>query len=497
MRNDKKMSAGITLIALVITIIVLLILAGISVSMITGNQGIILNAEKAREQTEIANEKELIGTASIQAINENKFGIILQENLQKQLDSEFREENKAKVYEEEEDFLVLVENRLYKVEKQGNVKYQHLSNGEKVLTIQCVNSVGTILEEKQYITFKDTYSKQPPVVENYEIAEEGIITGDITESKTIQVLYYLVCNDDKTLIFSGLDASGNITTEENDIVSYMVGTGTTTYKNGMKSEFQSIKSNLYTPDTYNGKPVTKIGRYSLGKMSFNKIILSDLVEVTADTAFGNSEGSEITLGKNLRKIEVSSLKINNYTKVIFRCNQFTSAMACYFPGKAPLELDSNEDKFVLEDDVLYSKDKTIIYRVNRRKTGSFTTPSSVKTIFDYSFNVSKLSYVIISDSVTTVKTSAFQTTSINEIIIGVNVATADTSAFRTEGIIVIVNSPSIASVLTTSKKGGGIGENASIIYFNENITTIGSYITTHFTVVESDRQGYVKYVKNE
>ena len=497
MRNDKKMSAGITLIALVVTIIVLLILAGISVSMITGNNGIILNAGKAKEQTEVANEKELIGTASIQAINENKFGIILQENLQKQLDNEFGEENKAKVYEEDEDFSVLVENRLYKVDKEGNVEYQHLSNGEKVLTIQCVNSVGTILEEKQYITFKDTYSKQPPVVENYEIAEEGIITGDITESKTIQVLYYLVCNDDKTLIFSGLDASGNITTEENDIVSYMVGTGTSTYKNGMKSEFQSIKSNLYIPETYQGKPVTQIGRYSLGKMSFNKIILADSVEVTADTAFGSSELSEITLGKNLKKIEVNSLTMNNYSRVIFRCNEFNSSMACYFPARAPLELDSNEDKFVLEDDVLFSKDKTIIYRVNRRKTGTYIIPQTVKTIFDYSFNGSRLNYVIIGDSVTTVKTSAFQTTSIQEITIGVNVTTAGTSAFKTEGIIGIIDSSKIASSLVYGTSGGRIGACASVIYFNENITTIGSYITTHFTVVESDRQGYVKYVKNE
>ena len=124
MRNDKKMSAGITLIALVVTVIVLLILAGISVSMITGNNGIILNAVKVKEQTEVANEKELIVAASIQAINENKFGIILQENLQKQLDNEFGEKNKAKVYEEDEDFSVLVENRLYKVDKEGNVEYK-------------------------------------------------------------------------------------------------------------------------------------------------------------------------------------------------------------------------------------------------------------------------------------------------------------------------------------------------------------------------------------
>lgn len=47
MRNQK----GITLIALVITIIVLLILAGVAIAMLTGDNGIITNAQKSRSNT--------------------------------------------------------------------------------------------------------------------------------------------------------------------------------------------------------------------------------------------------------------------------------------------------------------------------------------------------------------------------------------------------------------------------------------------------------------
>ncbi len=54
----KKSSKGITLIALVITIIVLLILAGVSISMLTGDNGIITQAKKAKEKTEEAKIKE-------------------------------------------------------------------------------------------------------------------------------------------------------------------------------------------------------------------------------------------------------------------------------------------------------------------------------------------------------------------------------------------------------------------------------------------------------
>ena len=58
-----KSNKGITLIALVVTIVVLLILAGVSISMLTGENGIIKQAQDAKLQTEIGEEKEAIGVA--------------------------------------------------------------------------------------------------------------------------------------------------------------------------------------------------------------------------------------------------------------------------------------------------------------------------------------------------------------------------------------------------------------------------------------------------
>ena len=54
MKNKKKMSSGITLIALVVTIIVLLILAGISISMLSGDNSILTKAGYAATLTEIS-----------------------------------------------------------------------------------------------------------------------------------------------------------------------------------------------------------------------------------------------------------------------------------------------------------------------------------------------------------------------------------------------------------------------------------------------------------
>ena len=61
MRNTKELmqrQSGITLIALVVTIIVLLILAGVSIAMLTGNNGIITQSKLAKEKTAIAKEEE-------------------------------------------------------------------------------------------------------------------------------------------------------------------------------------------------------------------------------------------------------------------------------------------------------------------------------------------------------------------------------------------------------------------------------------------------------
>ena len=48
MKLKFESNRGITLIALVITIIILLILAGISISMLTGENGLIKNARKGQ-----------------------------------------------------------------------------------------------------------------------------------------------------------------------------------------------------------------------------------------------------------------------------------------------------------------------------------------------------------------------------------------------------------------------------------------------------------------
>ena len=55
-----KSTKGITLIALVVTIIILLLLAGVSIAMLTGNNGILTQGQRAKEETRIAGVEEVV-----------------------------------------------------------------------------------------------------------------------------------------------------------------------------------------------------------------------------------------------------------------------------------------------------------------------------------------------------------------------------------------------------------------------------------------------------
>ena len=66
-KKGKQKNNGITLIALVITIIVLLILAGVTISTLTGDSGILTKVQTAKENTVVGTEEEQIKTAYLAA----------------------------------------------------------------------------------------------------------------------------------------------------------------------------------------------------------------------------------------------------------------------------------------------------------------------------------------------------------------------------------------------------------------------------------------------
>ena len=86
MKNRK----GITLIALVLTIIILLLLAGISISMLSGQDGILTKASNAKQEMNKAEIEEKIGLAvaewEIEKGSKSNYSTTLEEYLKTKTD---------------------------------------------------------------------------------------------------------------------------------------------------------------------------------------------------------------------------------------------------------------------------------------------------------------------------------------------------------------------------------------------------------------------------
>ena len=117
----KIKEKGITMISLVVTIVVLLILAGVGVATLTGDNSLIKQAGNAKEQTEIAAEKEDISVAAVNAMGKDRNGELSISNLQEALNNRIGE-GKTEVSTYADDYVVYFKesNRIYQVDSEGN-----------------------------------------------------------------------------------------------------------------------------------------------------------------------------------------------------------------------------------------------------------------------------------------------------------------------------------------------------------------------------------------
>jgi len=115
----KNKESGITLMALVVTIIILLILAGISIGMLSGDNSIIKQAGNAKTQTDIAQEKEILEQATVVAMGKSKYG-----SVEKQyLDPELSKYSEIDGTEDVDDGIeaTFKSGRTYLIDTDGNV----------------------------------------------------------------------------------------------------------------------------------------------------------------------------------------------------------------------------------------------------------------------------------------------------------------------------------------------------------------------------------------
>ncbi len=155
MKGILKNSKGITLIALVITIIVLLILAGVTIATLIGNNGILTKANTAKERTEEATIYEQLSIAVLgRYMSEEEFSINnSMENVKSELEKENFTENIAAYYYVPDKNIgrIVIEKSgdyyFYKIRETGTVERDYdIYQGDEVLDLY-VNDNGFTEQE--------------------------------------------------------------------------------------------------------------------------------------------------------------------------------------------------------------------------------------------------------------------------------------------------------------------------------------------------------------
>lgn len=405
----NKNERAITLIALVITIIVIMILAGTSISMIMGQNGVISNSIQAKMKNELAEYKEQYNLFLIDKKMEN---------------SEF----------DEETLFAGKDTLRYNTQKDGET--------------------GTI---------KDICPKiSNDWIDKFEIRKGNIIidTKDKAEIKVaqglgIEVNPYEITEDGELTASDGnlmlVDANGTLTLPEN-IKIIGEGTFADTQSDGVFLKkvvipytVTEIKANAFNGNSTieeieiqnkNGKGVTKIGEYAFANCSnLKSIVIPDSVtKIGKDTFFNCYSLKDVKLSKNIKEISYQMFYVCTSLEEIVIPDNVTTIFAGAFSTCSnlriitlPTSLTTIEDNsfrgskkinqfnlnknvnFIFENGILMNKEKTAIHYITEDSMNQevFDVPDGIISLRPGMLTSDVIKKVRIPASVTSIENDFF------------------------------------------------------------------------------------------
>ena len=250
----NKKEEGITLIALVVTIVVLLILAGVSISMLTGENGIISQAQEAKEKAEIAEEREKVELAAIGAASKNNYGEITEKNLEEELNQLIGERDKDYTLIKDGDVFIITytdSNRSYKVDSNGKVT--EVGEDETWIAIKLTLTYeNKELKANELPNVKEVTSENVPIPEGFYYVggtkDEGVVISDVAgddldNSKQGNQFVWVPVNQNQKLMLE-VESKENIT---EIVVTQPDGAKTTISVNGKtyNNEIEMTKNGVY------------------------------------------------------------------------------------------------------------------------------------------------------------------------------------------------------------------------------------------------------------
>ena len=166
--TSKRNNRGITLMALVVTIIVLLILATITISTIRGKNGIVQTAVSAKESAEVKSERKIVDLSANQARNKDKYGDVSKKDLEESLLYNVgKDKTTVDYYTKGELYFVTFNDsqRMYEVTTGAYVKYIGKRENAGVIVARPKASISPTESKQVDLTLK---TLEPNNVENLE-----------------------------------------------------------------------------------------------------------------------------------------------------------------------------------------------------------------------------------------------------------------------------------------------------------------------------------------
>ena len=272
-KQKLKESKGITLIALVITIIVLLILAGVTIATLTGDNGILKKAGDAKTQTEQAKEDENLKIAIA-----GSYGTDGKLNL-KDLKENLKNQGISYTNSNEFPLEVTVNGEKKKIDANGNI----------IGSIQSLKTKGTVFNDTT--TLEDTYGNQVTIPKGFKIASDsatevtgGIVIEDATYTNTIGSQFvWIPVGTGENAIKKANKETVEIELGRYDFTKNSDGTITTSEYSGSYTEdttasHNSSRGNAIAKDIEKFKTSANsnhgyyIGRYEAGVVDYNSSV---------------------------------------------------------------------------------------------------------------------------------------------------------------------------------------------------------------------------------